>query len=98
MQLCPGTHSHRPVTGVLACVLRRGLRPGAWVRTLHLRPVTTWPAGGSGRTSEARIGEEAATCSQTDEDLAPTPLKASLHLDGIVSSVEDEQGSGPLHF
>src|SRR5215213_9180671 len=96
MQLRPGAHSHRPVAGVLACVLRRGLRPGARVVALHLRPVTTRPAGGSGRTSEARIGEEAATSPQTDEDLTRSSLQSLLHLAGIVSSVEDEQRSGPL--
>src|SRR5215204_1349912 len=96
MQLRPGAHSHRPVAGVLACVLRRGLRPGARVVALHLRPVTTRPAGGSGRTSEARIGEEAATSPQTDEDLTRSSLQSLLHLAGIVSSVEDEQRTGSL--
>jgi hypothetical protein len=33
---------------VYACVLRRGLGPGTRVRALHLRPVTTRPAGMGG--------------------------------------------------
>jgi hypothetical protein len=37
-----------------------------------------------------------ATRSQTEEDLAPTPLETSLDLDGVVASVKDEQGSGPF--
>jgi hypothetical protein len=44
-----------------------------------------------GWASEARIGIEATPGAQTDEDLAPTPLKPLLHLDGIVASIEDEQ-------
>jgi hypothetical protein len=47
-------------------------------------------------TSEARIGVEAASRSQTDKNLARNSLKSLLHLDGIVASVEDEQGSDPL--
>ena len=51
---------------------------------------------GRRRAGEARIGVEAATRSQPDEDLARIPLQSSLHLDGIVAGVEDEQGSCPL--
>jgi hypothetical protein len=47
-------------------------------------------------TSEARISVEATPRPQTDEDLARNPLQSLLHLDGIVASVEDEQGSDPL--
>jgi hypothetical protein len=47
-------------------------------------------------TSEARIGIEATPRPQTDEDLTRSPLQPLLHLDGIVASVEDEQGSDPL--
>src|SRR5919202_3604713 len=96
MQVRPGAHSHRPVARVLACVLRRGFGPGAWVRALHLRTMAAWASGGGGRASEARIGVEATPRSQTDEDLARTPLQSLLHLDGIVARVEDEQGSDPL--
>jgi membrane-associated protease RseP (regulator of RpoE activity) len=45
-----------------------------------------------GWASEARISVEATPGAQTEEDLAPTPLRPLLHLDGIVASVEDEQG------
>jgi hypothetical protein len=46
--------------------------------------------------SEARIGVEAATSPQTDEDLARSSLQPPLQLDGIIASVEDKQGSDPL--
>ena len=77
-------------------MLSGGLRPGARVRALHLRPVATRPSGVGRRAGEARIGVEAATRSQPDEDLARIPLQSSLDLDGIVAGVEDEQGSGPF--
>ena len=47
----------------------------------------------SRRVAEARVAVEAAPRSQTDEDLARTPLQPLLHLDGIVARIEDEQGS-----
>jgi hypothetical protein len=49
-----------------------------------------------GRASEARISVEATPGAQTDEDLARTSLEPLLELHRIVSSVEDEQRSGPL--
>src|ERR671912_534137 len=91
VQSRPGSHAHRPVAGVFACVFGGGLRPGARVSTFHLRPVTPRPSGGGGWTSESRIGVEAATRPQTEEDLARPSLKPLLHLDGIVTGVEDEQ-------
>src|SRR5215208_7717275 len=95
MHLRPGAHAYRSVTGVLACVLRRGLGPGAWVPALHLRPVATRPSSVGGWASEARIGVEATPGPQTDEDLARSPFQPLLHLlDGIVAGVEDEQGEG----
>src|SRR5215210_2058452 len=96
MQLRPGAHAHRPVAGVLACVLHGGLWPGARVRALHLRSMATRPSSMGRWISEARIGVEATPRSQTEEDLAWSPLQSLLHLDGIVASVKDEQGSGPL--
>src|SRR5215212_1948065 len=42
MHLRPGTHAHRPVAGVLACVLRGGLWPGARIRTLHPNTSHLW--------------------------------------------------------
>jgi hypothetical protein len=56
--------------------------------------VATRPSGFGGRTSEARIAVEAASCPQTDEYLARAPLESLLHFDGIVARVEDEQGEG----
>src|SRR3712207_1714931 len=96
MQVRPGAHSHRSVAGVLACVLRRGLRPGAWVRALHLRTVATRSPSVGRWTSETRIGVEATSRPQTDENLARSSLQPLLHLDRIVASVKDEQGSDPL--
>src|SRR5215210_5394717 len=96
MQLRPGAHAHRPVAGVLACVLHGGLWPGARVRALHLRSMATRPSSMGRWISEARIGVEATPRSQTEEDLAWSPLQSLLHLDGIVASVKDEQGSDPL--
>jgi hypothetical protein len=60
--------------------------------------VAAWPAGRSGRTREARIAVEATPGPQTDEDLAPAPLKPPLQLDGVVAGVEDEQGDAPSRF
>src|SRR3712207_6655533 len=96
MQVRPGAYAHRSVTSLLARVLRRGLGPGARICALHLRPMATRPPSVGRWTSEARIGVEAASRSQTDKNLARNSLKALLHLDGIVASVEDEQGNGPL--
>jgi hypothetical protein len=45
---------------------------------------------------EARVAVEALPRSQTDEDLARTPLQPPLQLYGVVSRVEDEQGDGAL--
>jgi hypothetical protein len=44
------------------------------------------------RVAETRIAVEATPRPQADEDLARTPLQCSLHLDGVVACVEDEQG------
>src|SRR5215203_2775079 len=96
MQLRPGAHSHRSVARVLACVLGRGFGPGARICALHLGSVATRPSSFSRWASEARIGVEAAASPQTDEDLARSPLQSLLYLDGIIASVEDKQGSGPL--
>src|SRR3712207_150151 len=96
MQVRPGAYAHRSVTSVLARVLRRGLGPGARICALHLRSMATRPPSVGRWTSEARIGVEAASRSQTDKNLARNSLKSLLHLDGIVASVEDEQGNGPL--
>ena len=94
MQLREGSYAHRPVAGVLACVLARGLGPGARIRALHLRTMPTRPSGGGGWTSETRVCKQAATRPQTEEDLAPAPLKPLLNLDGIVARIEDEQRNG----
>ena len=48
-----------------------------------------------GRTGEARVAVEATPRSQADEDLARAPFEPLLQLDGIVASVEDEQGGAP---
>jgi hypothetical protein len=56
--------------------------------------VAAQPSRFGGRTGEARIAVEAASCPQTDKYLARAPLKSLLHLDGIVTRVEDEQGEG----
>src|SRR5215212_7747999 len=69
----------------------------AQARTLT-RAVTTRSASVGGWASEARIGVEATPGAQTEEDLAPTPLKPLLHLDGIVARVEDEQGDAARFF
>src|SRR3712207_2094917 len=96
MQVRPGAYAHRSVTSVLARVLRRGLGPGARICALHLRSMATRPPSVGRWTSEARIGVEAASRSQTDKNLARNSLKSLLHLDGIVASVEDEQGNTAL--
>jgi len=49
-----------------------------------------------GRAGEARIAVEATPSPQADEDLARTSLEPLLELDGIITSVEDEQRSDPL--
>jgi hypothetical protein len=66
------------VSGVLADVFGGGLGPGSWIVALHLRPVTTRPPGGGGRTGEARITVEATPSPQTDEDLAGAVLEPLL--------------------
>src|SRR5918996_620934 len=96
MHLRPGPHSHRSVTGVLASVLCGRFRPGAWLFALHLWAVATWPASVCGRASEARISVEATPRPQAEEDLARISLEPLLELHRIISSVEDEQRSGPL--
>src|SRR3712207_4363016 len=98
MQVRPGAYAHRSVTSVLARVLRRGLGPGARICALHLRSMATRPPSVGRWTSEARIGVEAASRSQTDKNMARNSLKSLLHLDGIVASVEDEQGNDHLPF
>jgi len=46
---------------------------------------------------ETRVAVEAASRSQTEEDLARASLESLLQLDGVIARVEDEQGSsGPL--
>src|SRR5215210_4288492 len=55
MQVRPGPYARRSVAGVLACVLPRGLGPGARVRALHLRTVATRPSGVGRWTGETRI-------------------------------------------
>jgi hypothetical protein len=60
--------------------------------------MATWPSSVGRWASEARIGVEATPGAQTEEDLAWSSLQSLLHLDGIVASVEDEQGSGSLLF
>jgi hypothetical protein len=69
------------------------LWPGARLSALHLGPVATGTSDVFRRVAEARIAVEAAPGSQADEDLARTPLKALLHLDGVVARIEDEQRS-----
>jgi hypothetical protein len=50
------------------------------------------------RVAEARIAVEASPRPQADEYLAWASLQLSLHLDGVVASVEDEQGEGLSSF
>jgi hypothetical protein len=52
-----------------------------------------------GRASEARIGVETATGTQTDEDLARTSLKPLLQLHGIVEKAsKTNRGTSPFSF
>jgi hypothetical protein len=48
--------------------------------------------------AEARIPVEATPGPQADEYLAWAPLQCSLHLDGVIARVEDEQGNGLSFF
>src|SRR5215207_7441345 len=57
--------------------------------------MTTWPSSVSRWSGEARIGVEATPGAQTEEDLARSPLQCLLHLDRIIASLKDEQGSDP---
>ena len=98
VQLGPRPYAHRSVTGVLARMLGRGLGPGARISALHLRPVATRASDTCGRIRETRVTVEAPPRPQTDEDLARAPLQYSLHLDGVVARVEDEQGDGLSFF
>ena len=50
------------------------------------------------RFAEARIAVEAAPRPQAQEYLARTTIQCSLHFDGIVAGVEDEQGYGFSFF
>jgi hypothetical protein len=50
------------------------------------------------RVAQARVAVEAPPRPQADEDLAWAPLQCSLHLDGVVARVEDEQGDGISFF
>jgi hypothetical protein len=50
------------------------------------------------RVAEARIAVEAPPRSQAEEYLAWALLQCSLHLDGVVARVEDEQGDGISFF
>jgi hypothetical protein len=77
-------------------MLGGGFGPGTPISALHLRPVTTRASNVCGRIREARVAVEAPPCSQTDEDLARSPLQPLLQLHGIIAGVEDEQGSDPL--
>src|SRR5829696_2815521 len=93
---CP--HAHRSVTGVLAAMLGGRFGPGRGLRALHLGPVATRASDVLRRVAQARVAVEAATRSQTEEDLARASLQPLLHLDGIVARIEDEQGGsgGPF--
>jgi hypothetical protein len=46
------------------------------------------------RIAQARIAVEATPGTQTEEDLAWAPLQCSLHLEGVLARVDDEQGEG----
>jgi hypothetical protein len=48
--------------------------------------------------AEARIAIEAPPGAQAEEYLAWAPLQCSLHLDGVVARIEDEQGDGISFF
>jgi len=98
MQLGPRSYAHRPVTGILAVVLGRGLGPGTRIVAFHLRSVPTRASDVLRRVAEARIAVEAAPGAQTEEYLAATPFEPPLHLDGIVACIEDEQGDDPSCF
>jgi hypothetical protein len=78
MQLGPRSHAHRSVSGVLAVMLGGRLGPGTRIVALHLRPVATRASDVCGRIREARVAVEAPPRSQTDEDLALTPLERLL--------------------
>src|SRR5919107_3137252 len=94
VHLRPRPNAHSPVAGVLAAMLCGGLGPGARIVALHLRPVATGASDVLRRVAEARIAVEAAPGAQAEEYLARTALQCSLHLDGVVARVEDEQGDG----
>jgi hypothetical protein len=94
MQLGPRSYAHGSVTGILAVVLGGGFRPAGGLRALHLGPVATRASDVLRRVAEARITVEATPGAQAEEDLAWAPLQCSLHLDGVVDRVEDEQGEG----
>ena len=94
MQVGPSPEADRPVAGIFADVFGGGFGPGRGIRALHLRPVAARPSGLGGRTGKAGIAKEAAPGAQTDEYLARAPFEPLLHLDGIVTRVEDEKGDG----
>ena len=89
MQPQPGTHKYRPVAGSLRGALVGRLRPGIRILAVELIPVAAWSAGSSRRPG--RIGVEAATGSQTDEDLRGAAFEPLLQFYGVVAGIEDEQ-------
>src|SRR5215211_2695148 len=70
--------------------------PGARIIALHLRSVATRTSDVFRRVAQARVAVEAAPRPQADEDLARTSLEPSLHLDRVVTRVEDEQRDDPF--
>src|SRR5215211_147910 len=97
VHLCPRSHAHRSVTGVLADVLGGGRGPGQGVRALHLGPVAARTSDVRGRVAETGVAVEAASRPQPHEYLARAPFESSLQFDGVVARVKDEQRYGP-HF
>ncbi len=97
MHLGEGSDAHRPVGGVLACVLSRGFGPGARVLALHRRAVATWSAGEGGdqRGSDGRRSDAQLSNGRgfgTDAPQAPAAASRD-HRGGV----EDEQRNG-LYF
>ena len=50
------------------------------------------------RVAQARVAVEAPPHSQAEEYLAWALLQCSVHLDGVIARVEDEQGEGISFF
>jgi hypothetical protein len=74
-------------------MLGGGFGPGARIIAFHLGPVATRASYVFGRIREARVAVEAPPRPQTDEDLARISLQPLLELHGIVTRIEDEQGT-----